>query len=95
MGKLGFLARTSEICRLGARARVVRQTLHPLLLDHSFAALVREGGMDRGRGRPPRCFGDSARGWIGGKRSVPDGRMEEDDLMVEDDLRAKLRKDQD
>lgn len=90
LGELGFSARTSEIRRLGARAHVVRQNLPPPPLYRSFATVVVEGDKDRGRGRFPRRFGDSSRGWIRGKRSAPEDWSTEDDLLGEEELRVKL-----
>lgn len=66
MGELGFLVRATEVRRLGDRARVVQHIHSPPPLSRSFAVVVREGGMDRGRGHPSRRFGDTSRGWIGG-----------------------------
>lgn len=94
LGELGFPARASEVRRWGGGAREVRQNHIPPPLSRSFASVVREGVMDRGRGCPPRQFGDSAGRWSGGNRSAPNEWIEEDDLLGEDELRAKLRREQ-
>lgn len=62
LGELGFIARVSEVHRLGRRARVVQRNLNHPPPSRSFTEVVREGGMDRGRGQPPRRFGDDSRG---------------------------------
>lgn len=50
--------------------------------------------MDRGRGRFPHRFGGGGHTWVGGKRSVPDEWMEEDDLVGEEAMRDKLHREQ-
>ena len=57
LGKLGFVARASEVRRLGSRAQIVRRVRNPPPLQRSFVEAVKEGVMDRERGRYPRRFG--------------------------------------
>lgn len=92
LGELGFPVRDREIRRLGRYARVVKRIGTPPPLKRSFAEVVRGESMDRGRGRFLRRFRGGSRN-IGGKRSALEEWMEEDDLLVEEDLRAQLRRD--
>lgn len=94
LGELGFCASLRDIRRFGGKARVVRRNCSPPPLSKSFAEVVKGGEMDRGRGRLPWRFGDASCRWTR-KKSAPQEWMEEDDLLAEEDLRAKLRRDQD
>lgn len=51
--------------------------------------------MDRGHGRFPRRFGGESHTWIGGKHNAPEEWMEEDDLLLENELREKVQGGQD
>lgn len=62
VGELGFSARSSEVRHFGSQARVVRQIRDSPPLRRSFVEVVRGEGMDRGRGRFPRCMGGVGRG---------------------------------
>lgn len=94
VGELGFPASDSEIHRLGWQARVVKRIREPPPLHRSFAEVVRGEAMDQGRDRYPRRFGGTGHN-IGGKRSAPEEWMEDEDLLLEEDLRSKLHRDQD
>lgn len=59
VGEPGYIARSGEVRRLGLGARVVQRVSDPEPLSHSFTVVVREGKMDRGRGRPPRRSDDA------------------------------------
>lgn len=65
LGETGYCASSRDIRRFGDKARVVRRNRSPPPLSRSFVEVVKEGGMDRGRGRFPRRFGDASRSWIG------------------------------
>lgn len=93
LGDLGFVARSCEVRRFGSQARVVRCVREPEPLLRSFTEDVREGAMDRGRGQFPHRFGGGAH--FGVKQSAPDDWMEEDDLLSENELREKAKRDQD
>lgn len=60
----------------------------------SLLRIIRPKKMDRGRGRFPRRVGGGGHLWIGGKRSPPDEWMDQDDLLMEGDLREKLHHEQ-
>lgn len=45
--------------------------------------------------KTPSSFWDAPCNWIRGKRSAPDEWMQEEDLLAEDELREKLKRDQD